>query len=439
MTRLAGHALHKEGAAYNQAAKDAPGRPVTTRGTGNARCSCGTFSGVLPSATKRQEWHRNHKAAVRNITARQEALGVPARSVSIVAVISPPYACWALHFAGFENEAPEPVFYVGPFKGESTGDLVFQAVTGLMGVPEANAQPLLIHINNRDMRQLLGASLHLLPEMWTLSSAPIDDEVLAACRALFAKVTTKLRKEPAPKTRTVDALGKRTVLAASDASCHQLGTFVKGVEESRASAGWVIFDLVSNGIEIGYRKLQDGPVRIEHRELEAIECVLQAIAAHPIGASRKWAIRKIVVMSDSAQAVAMANSWQRKKDPITARIQSLVKQIDIPVEFQWVKGHDSNLWNVTADALASHALKQFASDEEEARALALIEGKLHAAQKSAENSERRRLASQEKRAQRASMASAVTGLAPDVATAASSFLASRARNLRPELQHAKTG
>jgi ribonuclease HI len=438
LTRLTGHTLHKEGAAYTRATSSLPGRPTTTGGLGQARCSCGIFSNFLPSAMKRKEWHRNHKAAIRNLAARQEALGTPSHSVSIATFITPPYGGWALHFTGFESATPQQVAHVGMFKGETTGDLVFRAVEGLLGVPDIKDQPILIHLNHKHLRELLAASLHLLPDTWALSVDRVDGEVMTACKALYDLHSVTLRESAAPKGRTIDIHGKRTALVAADASCRLLGTVVDGIEETQASAGWVIFDLDSKRIETGYRRLPDGPVRIEQRELEAIECALQAIAAHPVGATRKLAIQKIVVMSDSANAVAMANDWHRRKDPIVARIQALVQQIDIPLEFQWVKGHAKNIWNIAADALARHAQRAWPSAEDEAQSLASIEGKLRMAHRFAENSRRQKLANERRREQAAAAVVAKAPVDAKVSTAAINFLASRACNQRPELQHGMT-
>jgi hypothetical protein len=61
--RVAGHTLAHEGAPYNSKT----GQRITWHGTagrGCARCSCGAFSPVLDSGTKRRAWHREHKANV---------------------------------------------------------------------------------------------------------------------------------------------------------------------------------------------------------------------------------------------------------------------------------------------------------------------------------------------------------------------------------------
>lgn len=66
MTRIAGHGLHREGAAY-----DDNGNVVTSMfqvvwgGPGRAKCECGVLSEVLPSGAARRRWHREiHKLEV---------------------------------------------------------------------------------------------------------------------------------------------------------------------------------------------------------------------------------------------------------------------------------------------------------------------------------------------------------------------------------------
>lgn len=67
MSRLAGHELMDEGAAFFK-----EGRYIlrayanTTGGAGLARCSCGALSEVLDSGAKRKAWHRGHKDEIRN-------------------------------------------------------------------------------------------------------------------------------------------------------------------------------------------------------------------------------------------------------------------------------------------------------------------------------------------------------------------------------------
>jgi hypothetical protein len=66
MSRLSGHELIGEGAAY-----DAKGKYRVqeiwggTAGTGKGKCSCGALSPELTSGTKRKAWHRAHKDELR--------------------------------------------------------------------------------------------------------------------------------------------------------------------------------------------------------------------------------------------------------------------------------------------------------------------------------------------------------------------------------------
>jgi hypothetical protein len=66
MSRVAGHSLEREGAAY---VVDDRGRVVrqamnTVGGYGRALCSCGQMSDMLGSGAARKAWHREHKAEV---------------------------------------------------------------------------------------------------------------------------------------------------------------------------------------------------------------------------------------------------------------------------------------------------------------------------------------------------------------------------------------
>ena len=65
-TRLAGHDLLDEGAAYVKDGRHSRrARNYGTGGEGRAKCLCGELSPVLPSGTTRKQWHREHKAAIR--------------------------------------------------------------------------------------------------------------------------------------------------------------------------------------------------------------------------------------------------------------------------------------------------------------------------------------------------------------------------------------
>lgn len=71
MTRVAGHTLRNEGAAFEMwtAFPQGEARPIRVRwngtsGIGFALCSCGARSPILNSANLRKAWHRNHKTEV---------------------------------------------------------------------------------------------------------------------------------------------------------------------------------------------------------------------------------------------------------------------------------------------------------------------------------------------------------------------------------------
>lgn len=69
--RLAGHALVNEGAAHERRTVhiDTVVFVRTRARTGFAVCSCGEQSPVLPSTGRRKQWHRDHKAAIREAQA----------------------------------------------------------------------------------------------------------------------------------------------------------------------------------------------------------------------------------------------------------------------------------------------------------------------------------------------------------------------------------
>lgn len=62
MSRLSGHGLRYEGAAYSMPralARDASG-------PGMALCECGTYSPLIKNRSQRQQWHKDHKDDIRN-------------------------------------------------------------------------------------------------------------------------------------------------------------------------------------------------------------------------------------------------------------------------------------------------------------------------------------------------------------------------------------
>lgn len=68
-TRLVGHSLMAEGAAF-----DDDGERVaynTVGGMGRGRCSCGEMSEPVPSGLQRQGWHSGHKKEIRAALAAQ--------------------------------------------------------------------------------------------------------------------------------------------------------------------------------------------------------------------------------------------------------------------------------------------------------------------------------------------------------------------------------
>jgi hypothetical protein len=64
-TRLSGHALWGEGSPYKPG-EHTPWVRAFGTSSGAAVCTCGEASGVLESNAARQQWHRDHKEAIRN-------------------------------------------------------------------------------------------------------------------------------------------------------------------------------------------------------------------------------------------------------------------------------------------------------------------------------------------------------------------------------------
>lgn len=63
MSRVAGHALLREGAVYDNNGH-LPYGLVIRSGPGRAKCECGELSEVLPSGAARRRWHKVHKTEV---------------------------------------------------------------------------------------------------------------------------------------------------------------------------------------------------------------------------------------------------------------------------------------------------------------------------------------------------------------------------------------
>lgn len=65
-TRVRGHALCREGGAFDENGTFLGARLfyTTIGGPGRAMCECGALSEVLSTTRQRQQWHREHKAAV---------------------------------------------------------------------------------------------------------------------------------------------------------------------------------------------------------------------------------------------------------------------------------------------------------------------------------------------------------------------------------------
>jgi hypothetical protein len=64
-TRLSGHGLNSEGAAYERGGYTGNAWVPARSWTGVALCECGETSPVLESNGARKRWHAQHKDAVR--------------------------------------------------------------------------------------------------------------------------------------------------------------------------------------------------------------------------------------------------------------------------------------------------------------------------------------------------------------------------------------
>lgn len=66
MSRVVGHSLRSEGAAFYDFVGGGTARrgSNSTSGKGFALCSCGARSPIFESANQRKAWHRSHKAEV---------------------------------------------------------------------------------------------------------------------------------------------------------------------------------------------------------------------------------------------------------------------------------------------------------------------------------------------------------------------------------------
>lgn len=67
--RMPGHALRRQGAAFNEHGKLInlfDGIHTYCGGEGRGMCSCGVLSEVLPSSYARRKWHWKHKQEVHN-------------------------------------------------------------------------------------------------------------------------------------------------------------------------------------------------------------------------------------------------------------------------------------------------------------------------------------------------------------------------------------
>lgn len=90
-------------------------------------------------------------------------------------------------------------------------------------------------------------------------------------------------------------------------------------------------------------------------ELYAVIKVLQAISKP---------INKLTIYSDSQYVICtITKGWQRKKNQdlwdLFDRFYKLALNLCPIIEFEWVKGHDTNIYNQRVDKLAVEASHEF--------------------------------------------------------------------------------
>jgi hypothetical protein len=64
-TRLVGHGLRAEGAAFFLFAPGKVQRRLIGNGPGRGLCECGDVSDELPNRAARKRWHREHKEQIK--------------------------------------------------------------------------------------------------------------------------------------------------------------------------------------------------------------------------------------------------------------------------------------------------------------------------------------------------------------------------------------
>lgn len=74
-TQLAGHGLWREGMPYMFNPETRAWEEVRPGWEGCGLCKCGAYSPVLPSNSKRRQWHRDHKQLERMAASPERAGG----------------------------------------------------------------------------------------------------------------------------------------------------------------------------------------------------------------------------------------------------------------------------------------------------------------------------------------------------------------------------
>ena len=132
--------------------------------------------------------------------------------------------------------------------------------------------------------------------------------------------------------------------------------YTDGSYSSARDQGGLAFVIVENDVEVGRFSKAFKHVTNNKMELGAVILALASI---------KSPIDSLTIKTDSQYVIGCAiKGWKRKKnvklwnqfDEVFSKTQALVKD---PIQFEWVKGHDTNSFNNLCDSLAVAASKEY--------------------------------------------------------------------------------
>jgi len=132
--------------------------------------------------------------------------------------------------------------------------------------------------------------------------------------------------------------------------------YTDGSYSSARDQGGLAFVIVDNDKEVSRFSKSYKHVTNNKMELGAVILAL---------ASVKSPINSLTIKTDSMYVIGCATKgWKRKKnvalwnhfDKVFAKAQELV---ETPIQFEWVKGHDTNSFNNLCDSLAVAASQEY--------------------------------------------------------------------------------